>query len=222
MVFLLSRPDWFLGFDSLLEFITTLIALAIGYYSLKVYKINHESKQFYLGFSFFAIAGAYLAKAFSNLIILLEVNRPGILWVKLQNIALFHDAGILLHIALIFVGYITLVSLSLKIKDMRIISLLLVTVILATILSSSSFLYFHVISVILLMYVVPYFWKYYRQSKNAHSRVVLISFFLIVLSHLFFILFLSGQQVFYVYGEFTEAAGYLGLLANLVWCLRYG
>lgn len=222
MVFLLSRPDWFLGFDSLLEFLTTLIALAIGYWSHRVYKMNRQPKHFYLGFSFFAIAGSYLAKALSNMVVLAEANRTEVLWIKLQNMAMLHNIGMIFHVALIFVAYITLVALSLKIKDMRVISLLLVTVVLATILSSSSFLYFHVLSTILLLYVIPYFWRHYQESRDAHSRVVLISFLLITLSHICFILLLTGTPLFYVYGEFAQVAGYIGLLANLVWCLRYG
>ena len=217
-----SSPDWFLGFDSLLEFLTTWIAFFIGYYSYKFFRISKNSKYFYLGFSFFAIALAYLAKAFTNILIYLEANRAEVWAIKVQNIAIIHDIGIIAYVALILIAYITLVALALKIKDMRILSLLVVTAVLATIIGSSSLLFFHVLSFIFLLYIIPYFYTHYKQTRDAHYQIVVISFLLIAFSHLCFILLLTGHQLFYVYGEITQLFGYLGLLMNLIWCLRYG
>ena len=217
-----GSPEWFLGFDSLLEFFTTLIAFFVGLYSYKVFRISKARKYFYLSFSFFAIALAYLAKAFTNILIYLEVNRAGAWSVKLQNIAILHDIGSIMYIALILIAYITLVALALKIKDMRVLSLLVVTAVLATIVGTSSLLFFNLISFIFLLYIIPYFYRHYKESGDTHSKMVLVSFLLIALSHLFFVLLLTGYQLFYVYGELAQLLGYLGLLINLIWCLRYG
>ena len=110
-------PDWFLGFDSLLEFLTTIIVLSIGYYALKVFRLSKASKYFYLSFSFFAIGIAYLAKALSNILIFLEASRTEVLFIKLQNIVLLRNAGLIAYMALILISYVTLVALSLKIRS---------------------------------------------------------------------------------------------------------
>ncbi|MEK6904027.1 MAG: hypothetical protein AABW87_00355 [Nanoarchaeota archaeon] len=222
MPVLVSSPDWFLGFDSILEFITTVIAFFIGYYSYKVFRINNERKYFYLGFSFFAIALSFLSKALTNIAIYLELIRKVDISVKLLDINFMYKIGFIVHIALILIAYITLVALSLKIKDMRVISLFVVTAVLATIIGSSSLLLFQVISLIFLLYVIPYFYRNYTNNKNANSLIVLISFLLIALSHLFYILLFTGANVFYVYGSVAQLLGYIGLLTNLVWCLKYG
>lgn len=217
-----GSPDWFLGFDSLLEFLTTLIAFFIGLYSYKVFRISKVRKYFYLGFSFLAIALAYLAKAFVNILIYLEASRQGAWSIKLQNIAVLNDIGSIMYVALILIAYITLIALALKIKDMRVLSLLVVTAVLATIVGTSSLLFFNVISFIFLLYIIPYFYRHYKESRDTHSKMVLVSFMLIALSHLCFVLLLTGHQLFYVYGEIAQLFGYLGLLINLIWCLRYG
>lgn len=221
MPILISSPDWFLGFGSLLEFFTTLIAFFIGYYSYKVFRINNEKKYFCLGFSFFAIAMAFLSKALTNIAIYLELIRKVDISVKLVDINFLYKIGFITHIALILIAYITLVSLSLKIKDTRVISLFVVTAVLATIIGSSSLLFFNVISFIFLLYVVPYFYRNYTKSKNINSLIVTISFLLIALSHLMNVLIFTGSNIFYVYGEVIQLLGYVGLLTNLIWCLKY-
>src|SRR3989344_1656740 len=73
---------------------------------------------------------------------------------------------------------------------------------------------FHLVSIILLLYIVPYFYARYQQSKNAYTKGIFISFVLILLSHVCFVLLLTGQQGWYVAGVVTQLVGYIFLLAN--------
>src|SRR3989338_401517 len=116
-------PEWFLGVGSLLEFLTMIMVFCIGYYALRVFRLSKASKYFYLSFAFFSIGIAYLAKALSNILIFLEASRTEVLFIKLQNIVLLRNAGLIAYMALILISYVTLVALSLKIKDKKVLSL---------------------------------------------------------------------------------------------------
>ena len=48
----LLAPQWFVGFDSLMQIIDSIIAFGISYYALKGYRLVREKTLFFLHFSF--------------------------------------------------------------------------------------------------------------------------------------------------------------------------
>lgn len=53
-------PRWFVGFDSLMELVAFLIALAIAYQALKGYRLTKQRTLWYVHFSFAVLSAGLL------------------------------------------------------------------------------------------------------------------------------------------------------------------
>src|SRR3989304_8335443 len=70
---------WFLGFDSLMEFIAFVIAAAVAYQALKGYRLSKERTLLYLHFSFVLIGAGLLVDGLSGIVVLLSQFHRGFL-----------------------------------------------------------------------------------------------------------------------------------------------
>src|SRR3989304_10599791 len=71
---------WFLGFDSLMEFIAFAIAVAVAYQALKGYKLSKERTLLYLHFSFVLLGTGLLIDGISDIVALFSQFYRGLLF----------------------------------------------------------------------------------------------------------------------------------------------
>jgi len=213
---LVFSPIWFFGYDSILDLISFLITILIGFYSYRIYKLTGKKSYFFLYLAFLLLSIALVVKSFANLSLYFDLlHKIGVKDTRLfgyQMAAL----GLFGYVLLTLLGYIILIALTLKLKGKRIISLLFFLVILTILLAKNSFMFFHLISfALLLLYVTPYFYDNYSKVKNIKALLVFLCFFFLSFGHLFLSLVFYSNQ-FYVLGIILQLAGFLMLLVNLI------
>jgi len=213
---LVFSPIWFFGYDSVLDLISFVITMLIGFYSYKIYKLTGKKNYFYLYLAFLLLSIALVVKSFANLSLYFDLlHRIGVRDTRLFG---YQMAALALfgHVLLTLLGYITLIALTLKLKGKRIVSLLFFLVILTVLLAKNSFMFFHLISfALVLLYVTPYFYENYMNVKNVKALLVFLCFLFLSFSHLFLALVFYNNYL-YVIGIILQMAGYLMLLINLL------
>jgi hypothetical protein len=102
-----------------------------------------------------------------------------------------------------------------RIKNFKTISLLFLLVILSAVIGGTTYSMFHLMSFILLLYVLHSFYKNYFRHKTINSLLVFISFFSLTLAQVFFSM-IAFYTKFYVVGEVLQLLGYLILLISMI------
>src|SRR3989344_450750 len=62
-------PDWFYGFDSIIELIAIIASVLLVYYSYKCFKLTKENKYLYFSTAFLSITFAFISKILGTLAI---------------------------------------------------------------------------------------------------------------------------------------------------------
>ncbi|MBI5389313.1 hypothetical protein HZB01_02950 [Candidatus Woesearchaeota archaeon] len=211
-------PSWFYGFNVLFEIIFTIITLVVGLYALKVYKISDQPSSKFFGIAFLFISAAYLVRSAVNLVLMLTTEASG----GTSSSGFIHYTsliGIYLHIALFIIGLSTFAYMTLKINNMRVLSLLLAILILAIIFSSNTLFMYYLLSSLLLFYITIYYLDNYFQSRQYKTLLALIAFVFLLFGKIHFI-FALNHGTYYAIGYFLEFAAYGLLLTNVMRVIR--
>jgi len=217
--YILYTPSWFFGLDSIFEFISVFITIFIGYYSYKLYKLVSDKKYFYFSLAFMFIAISFIAKAVIIMLIYLRFLEFDALVDKIDAVRTIKLLGFVVYMTILLTAYMVLLIINMRIKDRKLISLMLLIVVLSVIISSNMYAAFFIVSAILLIYVAHSYYKNYCKCKSKSSLVVLIAFSLIAISQFSFI-FYFVNPIFYVIGHVVQLGGYLTLLGNLYLVLK--
>lgn len=217
---LVFSPIWFFGYDSFIDIISFLIIMLIGFYSYKIYKLSANKNYFLLYLAFLLLGMGLVIKSFANLSFYFDLlHKIGIYDTRIFGYQMAALA-LFLYVLLSLLGYITLISLTLKLKGKKIISLLFLLVIMTVLLAKNSFMFFHLISFLLvLIYITPYFYENYTKIKDIKAFFVFMCFFLLSFSHLLFTMVFYSNQL-YVTGVIIQLGAYLMLLINLILVLK--
>src|SRR3989338_10494791 len=62
-------PDWFYGFDSVIELIAVIASILLVYYSYKCFKLDKEKKYLYFSAAFLSLTFGFIAKITGTLAI---------------------------------------------------------------------------------------------------------------------------------------------------------
>ncbi len=223
MVTLVLSPNWFKGIDSLFEVVSLIICLLIAYYGSKIYDFVKQKKYRTVALSFLFIALSFAIKVITNLSIYFQYNRLKVSLLSAMSSTFPAVTSKIIQIKLIYyVGYfayrfsfllalILLLSLVLKIKDKRIVSIFIVFSIIASFSSYYYYYTFHIIAAVLLFYIFMYFYENYMIKKLKSARYITLAFFSLFISQLVFIFVLFDPKI-YVFGEVVQLLGFLILL----------
>lgn len=207
-------PKWFFGYDIAMEIIFTLVTFAVAYYSLKVYSIYHQksSKAFGIGFGF--ISASYLIWALINLFLLSEVNES-MDAININEIISLGLVGLYSYMFFYIIGVSILAYITLKVKDLKIYFLIVSLSLVGIMLSSNKIIAFHLISAILLSYVVYFYLIEYIVNKNKRTFLVLLAFVFMVLTSINLI-FIVTDYYYYIAAHLLNLIAYGLILANLL------
>ncbi len=223
---LFFTPSWFNGYDLLFEGISLIVALLIAGYSWRIYQLSRENKYGYFSFAFLLIGLSLLFKGFTYGVLYYGTLRETVavalspaVGASLQFADLFYRAAFFLQMVVMLGAWLLLFFVSQKSRErlhkyyeISQIALFLYLILLISIVSNFKFFVFYLTSAVILgMTLLNYYKNYLNTGKNKNARLVLVSFFFMLLSNLSFV-FVFLRDIFYVLGEVFLLIGFLLLL----------
>ncbi|MDP3881909.1 MAG: hypothetical protein Q8Q31_03465 [Nanoarchaeota archaeon] len=217
---LYCSPQWFYGYDIILEVVFALITLAVALYSFKIYRLCGQRESRLFGTAFLLISVSYSLWAILNGFAVSELeNARTILEIEKANI--WRYLGVYAHIFFFLGGVTTIAYMTLKDKNARLYSLLFILVLAGVVFAEQKYLATHILSVILLLYIMLGYTNQYSENKNKKVFLTLLAFTFLFLGRFEFI-FSPSKNVFYVVGHVLEFAAYLLILTSLIMVIKQG
>jgi hypothetical protein len=214
MTYVYFVPKWFFGYDIAMELIFTIVTLAVAYYSFKVYNIYKQRASKLFGIAFIFIAASYFLWVLINLFLLSQINESteGITINQANIVGLI---GLYAYMLLFVIGLSILTYITLKVKGKRIFAFILLMSLFAILISYNKTVAFHIVSSILLVFIVFHYMTEYSQNKNKKTLIVLLAFLFMLCTSINFI-FLSINYYYYVSGHLLNLIAYGLILTNLL------
>ena len=223
---LFFTPEWFNGYDLLIEGISLVIAMFIAGYSYRIYSFTKENKFGYFSFAFLLIAGGLLFKVFTSSVLYFTPVRDftanvliPVMGGTLAFSYLFYRAAFFLQMALMLAGWLLIFFISQKSRsrlnkyhEISQIGLFVYLIFLISIVANFKYFVFYLTSaVIISMTVLNYYKNYLNNNYNKMTFSVMLAFLFILLGNIFFVfVFIYGG--FYIVGELLLLTGFLLLL----------
>jgi hypothetical protein len=195
---------WFFGFDSLMEFIAFVIAIAVAYQAMKGYKLTKEKTLLYLNLSFALIGAGLLIEGLSNLIVILASPRRGFLYPFSVGYTINFVAQLLAYGLLVYAyihqarhptATVTLAAVPMLFFEHNAVT--------------------ELILIFLLVYIATQTAINYSINKNTNSMLVFGAFASLSVAHAFFLLF-TVAPLFFPFAHIAQLFGFLLLLAMLL------
>jgi len=200
----LIGPSWFFGYDSLMEFIAFVIAIAVAFQALKGYRLSKEKTLLYLNISFVLIGAGLLVDALASLLVLVTSPRRVFLYPFAVGYSINFVAQLLAYGLLVYAyvhqargvsGTIALAAIPLSFFERNAVT--------------------ELILIFLLVYIATQTAINYSMSKNTNSMLVFGSFASLAVAHVFFLLF-TVAPIFFPFAQIAQLFGFLLLLAMLL------
>lgn len=225
MVTFAFSPSWFLGIDAIFELVTVLVTLLIAVYSYKLYKFTKERGYRFFSYAFLLIGISYVINILMNISVyhpVIKVAQVGIFTIitkTFERVEIFYAVGFFVLRFLLLLGLVTLLLVLHKKKDKKYSFLLLYLAFVSALIGNYIFHIFYITSSLLLLFIFVYYYNNYLRYRSRNSLCVAISFLLIFVSQIVFIL-LTVHPVLYVVGESIQLLGYLLLLFIFISILK--
>lgn len=197
---------WFLGFDSLMEFIGFAIAMAVAYQALKGYKLSKERTLLYLHLSFVLLGTGLLVDGLASLIALRAKLLAGLLLLYALGYAVNFLTQLLAYGILAFAYFR-------QARNVASQSLAATAVVSAFFFERNAIAEF--ILAILLVYITTQAAMNYSVGKSRNSLLVVGAFASLMLAHFFFMIFVLNP-IFFPLAHIAQLFGFLLLLAMLL------
>lgn len=216
------RPLWFVGFDSLMEFIAFIIALTIAFQAFKGYRLTRQRTLLYVQFSFALLSAGLLIDSLTGFLGILARSLKGVEILTQVGYTIYFLAQVLAYGILVY-AYVSqtramsTTSVSPLLVPLFGFSTLQVSQ--APVIKPLPLLEYHPISEIVLLFLVVYIAFQtginYSATKDRNAFLVFLGFLLLALSHLFFTLMPLGP-LFFVFGHAFQLLGFVSLLTMLL------
>ena len=222
-------PQWFSGIDSVFEVFSIIVACLIAFSAYRLFRFSKEYKYKYFSMSFLLIAIAYIFKILTNLTLYQQkvyegtVGNLTLTFLTVHKTEIFLILGYLLFRFLTIVGligiYLILDKQAKQAINRKTVILLVYLAFLSAVLSHFYFFIFHITSILLLSFITLICYNNCKAKASKSGKLVTLSFFIILLSHLFFILVLLNLD-FYVLAEIFQLFGFIILLITYFMVLK--
>jgi len=186
-----------------MEFIASVIAIAVAYQALKGYNLSKERTLLYLNLSFVLIGAGLVVDALSDLIVLLARGERGFLFVFNLGYTINFLAQLLAYGLLVF-AYL---------YQTRSTSIMALAALPVMFIQRNTLT--ELILIFLLVYVATQTAMNYSVNKNANALLVFGAFVSLAIAHLFFLLYIL-IPIFFPFAHIAQLFGFLLLLAMLL------
>ena len=216
-------PNWFYGFDSLIEIIATVICALLVFYSYKCYKLTSEKRYGYFSIAFLSLTLAFIAKVIGLFGMYKPVIKQTIVGHTVQvtfktlTLDKINAFGFSAYIILTVLGFMALFLIVSRLtwKDKRVIAILIYLALIAAWLGIVHYQLFYLTTFVMLSLIAYSYYFNYKDIKSKNSLIVAISFTILLISHFFFV-FAIYSRTAYVLGEIIQLIGFLCLLIPFI------
>ncbi len=212
-------PQWFYGYDIILEAIFAIISLAIALFAFWIYQASGQKPAKFLGLSFLLISLAYVVQSVFNYLILSRQNSLVCQAIQLSSVADLDFIGWFAHVVLMLGGYIILVYMAWKPSRSRTIWLLLAITLIALVYSSNMLMTYYLVGAIYLAIISWHYIEHFLANKQTKSLLVALAFVFLFFGSFHFFLSVN-HELFYILGQFLELLAYCLILTNLYLVLK--
>jgi len=216
MVKLVLTPDWFLGFDVLIEVFSFIVLAIFCAWSIRNYQIDKEKKSFlYVGLGFGLIALAQIATIITKTILYYDFGIDQQIGNAIVASQIVNSVDIFYYIGFFFYRFLTLVGLYIiyRLHNTRTyLGDLLVFgyFILLSILASTEIYYmFHLTALALLLLITRNYYGVYKENHFTNTAILVTAFGILALSQL---LFIFSQETIQASANLVELISYTILL----------
>ena len=212
-------PRWFVGFDSLMELVAFLIALAIAYQALRGYRLTKQRTLWYVHFSFAVLSAGLLIDSLIGFLGILARTLRGTIALTSTGYSIYFFAQLLAYSMLIYAYVSQTRSLNPTSSPILLASLSgFATLQAAPIRLLGPLVEYHPVAEIVLLFLVFFIatktGTNYSSTKDQNAFLVFLAFLMLALSHLLFILQPISPLLF-VIGHLLQLSGFVSFLAML-------
>jgi len=216
-------PEWFYGFDSVIESIAIIVSVLLVYYSYKCFKLTKENKYLYFSTAFLSLTFAFIAKIIGTLAIYKPTITRSALGSSIHQTFTsltpynINALAFIVYIFFMLLGFMILFLIisRLRWKNQRVIALLLYFVFLATWIGVIHYQLFYLTSFVLLLLITYSYYQNYKEIKSENARFVVIAFGILLVSQAFFV-FVIYSRIIYVLAELIQLLGFVYLLIPFI------
>ena len=187
-------PDWFLGFDILIELFSFVVLCMFLFLSLQNYRISKNKKNFlYAGFGFGLIALAQLAAILTKTVLYYDfdlIQQAGQAIITsnfVSSVDIFYHIGFFFFRFLTLAGFYMIYRLHHNKNFPGGYFLFAYFILLSALLSKEMYYIFHITAFLVLIMIVKNYYKIYKENGFLNTKILLMAFGILSLSQLLFI-----------------------------------
>jgi len=219
-------PDWFLGADIFIELFSFAILSLFFILSIKNYKMSRNKNSFFLGVGFLLIAFAEIFTILTKLVLYYDtsftqqVGQMIVTYNIVKSVDIFYYIGFFLHKFFTLMGLYIIYKIPSKKGTAEDFVLVVFFIILSSLFSNIFFYIFHITALLMIGLIISSYREVYRKNKSKNTNLLVISFGLLALSHIIFIM--SNLNVLYVIGQSIQLVSYIILLVLIIRITKHG
>jgi hypothetical protein len=217
---LYCAPSWFYGFDIFLEIMFAIVALIVALYAFRVYRLCEHKSSRLLGISFLLISLSYGLWALLNMFAVSKISGAQTI-LQLEQANIWRLLGIYAHILFYLTGLVVLTYMSLKVKNGKVLWILLALTILTTSIVEEKHLVLYLFSSILIIFIILSYLEELIVNKNKKVLLILSAFIFLFLGRLD-LSFSYASNAHYVIGHLLELIAYGLILISLITIFNHG
>ncbi len=214
-------PNWFLGYDIILELIFALVTLFVSIFAFKIHGITHQPNIKKFAFGFLLISIGYFIQTLLNSVFFFYIQH---LYFSPQHaylILLTYTIMVYAYSYLMLLGLITLVYMTFNTSNIKIHLLISALSLIVLVFGMDELLLFYTMSALITLFIVLHYRKNYKIKKRVNTLIVLLAFCAMFISYIIFI-FSTEHELFYFLGHAVKLIAYSMILSNLVSVLNKG
>ncbi|MFH0867913.1 MAG: hypothetical protein V1831_01250 [Candidatus Woesearchaeota archaeon] len=220
-------PEWFYGFDSIIELIAVIVCVLLVYYSYKCFKLTKENKYLHFSTAFLSLTFAFIAKIIGTLAIYKPtITRSAVgssIHQAFTNLTPYSINAIafIAYAFFILLGFMILFLIISRLRwsNFRVIALLVYFVFLATWISVIHYQLLYATSFVILLLISYSYYRNYIRVKSEKARFVTFAFGILLISQAFFV-FVIYSKTIYVLAELIQLLGFVYLLIPFILIFR--
>ncbi len=216
MVKIVLTPDWFLGFDVLIEVFSFIVLAIFCALSIKNYRVDREKKGFlYMAIGFGLVALAQLATILTKTILYYDFDPIQQIGNSIVASQIVNSVDIFYYIGFFFYRFLTLVGLYIiyRLHNTRTylgdILIFCYFILLSILASTEIYYFFHLTALALLLLITRNYYGIYKENHFKNTKTLMVAFGILALSQL---LFVFSPGVVQVSANIVELISYILLL----------
>lgn len=187
-------PDWFLGFDVLIELFSFIVLVIFSTLSLRNYKLNKNKKNFlYIGIGFGLIALAQLATILTKTVLyydfslIQQVGNAIITNQVVSSVDIFYYIGFFFYKFLTLMGLYIIYRLHYKRSSIGDSALFVYFILLSALLSVEIYYLFHLTALFILLMIARNYYLIYKDNHFSNTKILMTGFGILAVSQFLFI-----------------------------------